>query len=235
VIYAVTNITVADPQQRVNTFLHVNHAADTPRYGVLLCLNGAGSSYRWLRQSLSLTSALSYQALNTLADQAPAGAEGLIFFPFGNGAERMLSNRSLGASFHGLDFNRHGPAHLARAVQEGVAFAMAYGLDSLRSLGLEINRLRAATSNMFLSDVFTHALAGASGATIELRQINGAIGAALGAGYGSRLFSSLRDAVGQGEGATVEASRTARADYAALYQRWCAISDNTSYIGASDG
>lgn len=235
VIYAVTDQAVADPQQRVNTFLHVNHTAREPRYGLLLCINGAGSSYRWLRQSLSLTGAPSYEALNTLAGQAPAGAEGLVFLPFGNGAERMLGQRNLGAAFHGLDFNRHGPAHLARAVLEGVAFAMAYGLEALRSLGLEISKLRAAAGNLFLSETFTQALAGASGATLELRQTSGAIGAALGAGYGARLIPTLRDAVSAGASATAGEPLDVHADYAAHYEHWRGVMNRIMPSGDDNG
>jgi xylulokinase len=220
VIYAVTDRRVADTQSRVNTFLHVNHTPDAPRYGVLLCVNGAGSSYRWLRQSLSLTSAPSYQVLSALAEQAPPGAEGLTFLPFGNGAERMLGNRCPGAGFYGLDFNRHSLAHVARAVQEGVAFAMAYGLHALRGLGLEVEAIRAAAANMFLSDVFARALANAGGVAIELRRTDGATGAALGAGYGIGRYPALHDALSYGARLFVETSARELEAYTAAYGRW---------------
>src|SRR5690606_26644227 len=41
-VYGVSTKAVYDPDSRVNTFVHVNHSASRPRYGVLLCVNGTG-------------------------------------------------------------------------------------------------------------------------------------------------------------------------------------------------
>ncbi|RZK50058.1 MAG: carbohydrate kinase, partial [Hymenobacter sp.] len=95
VIYAVTDQLFVDAQSRVNAFAHVNHAPGHPRLGVLLCINGTGSFNRWMRSVAGPQ--LSYPELNARAAAAPAGSDGLLCLPFGNGAERMLANQPVSA------------------------------------------------------------------------------------------------------------------------------------------
>ncbi len=176
VVYAVHNQPAYDAKSRVNTFIHVNNTEKDTRNGVLMCLNGTGILYSWLRQ---ISGGVPYDQMNELAaKQAPIGAEGLRIFPFGNGAERILENRLPGASMQGLDFGIHGQGHLLRAGQEGIVFALAYGMDIMRNMGLRINRVRAGKANMFLSPLFREAFANATGAEIELYNTDGAQGAA---------------------------------------------------------
>jgi len=191
VVYGVTDKKQFDPQSRVNTFAHVNHSADNPRLGVLLCINGAGILKAWVKRLLGN---ISYDEINTLAGTVPAGSDGLTILPFGNGAERVLGNCNPGAQIAGLDFNRHTRAHLCRAVQEGVAFAFMYGMDVMKETGIETKTIRAGFANMFMSDVFCQTLAGVSGATIELYDTDGALGAARGAGFGAGIYRSLDEA-----------------------------------------
>ena len=134
-----------DPQSRVNTFLHVNHEPETrPRYGTPMCVNGTGILNRWLHDVIGGPEGLSYQQMNEEAAAAPVGAEGLTVLPFGNGAERTLGNRDLGASVRGLRFNVHDHAHPLRAAQEGIVFALRYGLNIMRDMGLSVDAIRAA-------------------------------------------------------------------------------------------
>ena len=188
VIYGVSQEVAFDPQSRVNTFLHVNHTADAPRLGVLLCVNGAGALKSWTRRLMG--GELSYDDFNVLAEKAPVGCDGLVVMPFGNGAERLLGNARPGAAFLGLDLNRHNRSHLCRAVQEAVVFAFRYGMDIMREVGIVPAVIRAGQANMFLSDVFCETLASVSGARIELYETDGALGAARGAGIGAGLYAS---------------------------------------------
>lgn len=187
VVYAVTEKDPYDDQGRVNTFLHVNHTPQDPRRGVLLCLNGCGSLYSWLRRSL--TPEGTFQHLNTLAEQAPPGADGLHLFPYGNGAERTLGNRNPGASVHHLDFNRHTPAHLARAGQEGIVYALADGLEVMAKLGSPVNHVKAGRANLFLSELFCQIFCNVTGCDLSLYESDGAFGAAIGAGIGAGLMT----------------------------------------------
>lgn len=191
VVYAVHDQPAFDAQSRVNTFMHVNNSEEEVRNGVLMCLNGTGILNSWLRQ---VSGGISYDSMNQLAEKAPPGAEGLRIFPFGNGAERILGNRLPGASVHGLDFGIHSQGHLLRAGQEGIVFALAYGMDIMRDMGLRINRVRAGKANMFLSPLFREAFANATGAEIELYNTDGAQGAARGAGVGAGVFASFGEA-----------------------------------------
>jgi len=191
VVYGVTDKKQYDPLSRVNTFAHVNHSEENPRLGVLLCINGTGILKAWVKRLLG---DVSYDEMNRLAESVPAGSDGLTILPFGNGAERVLGNRNIGAQIGGLDFNRHSRAHLCRAVQEGVVFSFMYGMEVMKATGIEIKTIRAGYANMFMSDVFCRTLAGVSGATIELYDTDGALGAARGAGLGAGIYRSFGEA-----------------------------------------
>lgn len=217
VVYAVTDELVYDPQSRVNSFAHVNHTADKNRIGVLLCINGCGISNRWVRQLAG--GSLSYSQMNEAAARIAPGSEGLQLVPFGNGAERMLGNASPGASLHGLDYILHEPAHLFRAVQEGIAYAFRYGTDILKENNIFPSVIRAGRANMFLSNIFTEALVNTTGIPVELYDCDGSTGAALGAGFGAGIYSTEKEAfAGQLPLRTVEPTKESR--YNDLYTLW---------------
>ena len=221
VVYGVIDAVRYDPKSRVNPFAHVNHTAEAPRPGVLLCINGTGILNSWLRRTV--TPDLSYAAMDTLAAQAPVGSGGVTVIPFGNGAERILENRNTGCHIAGLDFNRHARAHLLRASQEGIAFSFKYGIDIMQEMGMRIRVIRAGNANMFLSPVFRQTLADVTGATIELYDTDGAVGAARGAAVGAGLFSTLGEAFGALQKIDVIAPTTSPADVDAAYQRWTSV------------
>jgi xylulokinase len=222
VVYGVIDAPRCDPASRVNTFVHVNHGPGRPRYGVLLCVNGAGILYSWLRRLVvGDTDAVPYDELNRVAAGAPVGADGLIVLPYGNGAERTLENRNLGASVIGLDFNRHGIPHLLRAGQEGIVHALNYGLQIMRAMGQDTRTIRAANANMFLSPLFREAFAAVTGARLELYETNGAQGAARGAGVGAGLYRGPSEAfTGLKPVQSVDPDRSKPEAYAAAYRGW---------------
>jgi len=88
VVYAVADRADYDRKSRVNTFVHVSHATGRPRYGILLCLNGAGILYSWLRHNAMVgrSEKLAYNDMDAFAASAPVGSDGLSILPFGNGA-----------------------------------------------------------------------------------------------------------------------------------------------------
>lgn len=192
VVYGVSSEVKFDPDSRVNTFAHVNHSGDDPRLGVLLCINGTGILNAWLKKNAAAH--LSYDDINQLAARVPAGAEGLVILPFGNGAERVLKNKNPGSTVAGLNFNIHTIGHLARAAQEGIVFSFKYGMDIMRNIGIHPSVIRAGKANMFLSPVFRQTLANITGATIELYNTDGSAGAARGAGIGSGFYQGFDDA-----------------------------------------
>ena len=217
VVYGVIGQVAHDPLSRVNPFAHVNHTAAAPRLGVLLCINGTGILNAWMRRNVA--AGLSYAEMNDLAAQVPVGSDGVSILPFGNGAERMLENRETGCSIHGLDFNRHGQAHLLRAAQEGIVFSFCYGIGIMQEMGLRVDRIHAGRANMFLSPVFREALAGTSGATIELYDTDGSVGAARGAGIGAGIYRSAEEAFSTLERLDV-IEPVRQAEYRAAFERW---------------
>ncbi|MEJ1241792.1 FGGY family carbohydrate kinase [Chryseolinea sp. T2] len=195
VIYSVTDKNAYDMKSRVNAFIHVNDEQHARRNGILLCVNGTGIQNSWLRKQAQAGGALlSYEQINSIAASAPVGSDGLTVLPFGNGAERVLEDKNINGSIHGLNFNRHSQAHLFRAAQEGIVYALRYGFDALKEMGVSSTVIRAGNANMFLSPLFREAFVNTTRARLELYDTDGAKGAALGAGVGAGLFGSFSDA-----------------------------------------
>ena len=219
VVYGVTDKVSYDKHSRVNPFVHVNHTTDSPRYGILLCINGTGSLNSWLRKNL-LTD-LSYNDINNEAAKAPIGSDGLQFFPFGNGAERILMNKDNGAGLHGLQFNRHGRSHIARSAQEGIVFALNYGMEIMQQMGMKLKTIRAGYANMFLSEVFATTFANTSCCVIELYNTDGAAGAARAAGVGAKVYNSFAESfTGMDIIKKIEPQKNNIAQTADTYQKW---------------
>jgi xylulokinase len=120
-----------------------------------------------------------------------------------------------------INFNIHNEAHLVRAAQEGVAFSMQYGMEIMREIGINPSVIRAGMANMFLSPIFRDTLAEISGATIELYDTDGSIGAANGAGIGSGTFGSFQEAFENLNKMMVIEPKGAQSDqYKEAYESW---------------
>lgn len=224
VVYGVVDQNTTDPSFRVNTFAHVNHSEAIKRLGVLLCINGTGIQYNWLRQHMG-GSQFSYDQLEHKASVISTGAEGLSLFPFGNGAERMLDNQVLGAAWHGLDFNRHGLGHVIRAGLEGIAFSFIYGMEIMKAMGVSVAHIRVGNDNLFRSSIFSNTVAQAMSSTIEVVETTGAVGAALAAGYGLGYYSSLEEATQKRKSVLMFSPKGMNTEVLATYQHWKSLLD----------
>lgn len=193
VVYGINGSVDYDPLSRVNNFAHVNHTAENPRIGVMTCISGTGILNSWVKKNVA-PAGISYSDMNILAEKVPVGSQGVIILPFGNGAERVLQNREINCSIHGINFNIHNRNHIIRAAQEGIVFSFYYGMEIMQQVGLKINRIHAGHANMFLSPVFRKTLASVSGATIDLIDTDGAMGAAKGAGIGAGIYKDNNEA-----------------------------------------
>lgn len=193
VIYGINDSTNYDPQSRVNCFAHVNHSAAAPRIGVMTCVSGTGILNSWMKHNVA-PQGMDYAEMNRLAAAAPIGCDGLAVLPFGNGAERILSNADPRCSFHGINFNIHHRQHLLRAAQEGIVFALAYGIEVMKQMGMKVERIHAGRANMFLSPIFRDTLAAVTGASIALYDTDGSVGAARGAGIGAGIYRTPAEA-----------------------------------------
>ncbi|MBE6341310.1 MAG: carbohydrate kinase [Bacteroidales bacterium] len=220
VVYGVNGSVNYDKKSRVNSFAHVNHTAESTRLGVLLCVNGTGILNSWIRRNVA-PEGIGYADMNTLAAQAPIGSNGLSILPFGNGAERMLENREIGSSISGINFNIHSKQHIIRAAQEGIVFSFKYGIDIMESMGMKVNKIHAGNANMFLSPIFRDTLAGVTGATIELYDTDGSVGAAKGAGMGAGIYKDHNEAFATLKKISViEPDAANKQAYADAYANW---------------
>ncbi len=219
VVYGVSDEIKYDPQSRVNTFAHVNYTKENPRLGVLLCINGTGILNAWLKRMVGEN--LSYDEMNKLAGEIAIGSNGLSVLPFGNGAERVLNNRNVGSVLGGINFNIHQKGHLLRAAQEGIVFSFKYGMDIMQNIGINASVIRAGKANMFLSPIFRDTLAGITGATIELYNTDGSVGAARGAGVGSGYYKSFGEAFSNLKKLeTIVPDNSKKAEYQDAYNNW---------------
>lgn len=219
VVYGVVDKPAFDPKSRVNGFAHVNHTAENPRIGVLLCINGTGIQYSWLRQQIG-TKSTSYNQLEKLAAQIPVGADDLIMLPFGNGAERVLENKNIGAQVLNLNFNRHEKGHLVRACLEGIAFSFVYGLKIMRDMGMNLSVIRVGNDNLFQSRIFSQTISNLTGAKIEMMQTTGAVGAAKAAGVGAGIFKTPKEAMGSNELVEIFKPEKEVGAYQTAYEKW---------------
>ena len=229
VVYGINDKKNHDRLSRVNIFVHVNHSPGSPRYGVLLCLNGTGILNSWLKHHFAGAGegAVTYDQMNELASTAPVGSEGLVIFPYGNGAERTLENRNVGASVHGWNFNVHKKAHFLRAAQEGIVFALNYGLGIMRDMGMELQTVKAGCANMFVSPLFAEAFATVTNVVVQLYNTDGSQGAARGAGIGAGVYADAEAAfVGLAPVKTVVPNDKLTAGYLQAYGNWESILKN---------
>ena len=220
VVYGVNGEVNYDKKSRVNTFAHVNHGAGQTRLGVMACISGTGILNSWIKRNVA-PEGISYPGMNDLAAGVPIGSEGVTILPFGNGAERVLQNREIGSSIHGVNFLRHGKQHLVRAAHEGIVFSFQYGIEIMESLGMDVKKIHAGHANMFLSPIFRETLAGVSGATIELFDTDGSVGAAKGAGIGAGIYADNNEAFSTLDRIEIiEPKVSDRQAYADAYGRW---------------
>ena len=219
VVYAVVDKPKYDNHSRVNGFAHVNHTKDDPHVGILLCINGAGSQYSWMKNQIA-RDGTTYEDMERMISAVPVNSEGLRIIPFGNGAERVLENKELGSHVINLQFNRHKRAHFYRAALEGIAFSFIYGVEILKDMDIPMNVIRVGNDNLFRSAVFASTVAALTECKIEVIETTGAVGAAKAAGYGKGIYCSLEKAL---EGTEVKKTYTANnlnGEYKRAYELW---------------
>ncbi len=138
VVFAATDTPTLDPRGRLHTFCH----AAPGRWHVMGVTQAAGLSLRWLKNLLQPdTTSGSYEALTTQAETVPAGTEGVLWAPYLFGERTPHLDPAVRAAFVGLDAT-HGPAHLTRAVLEGVAYSLRDTLTLFQELGIPARHIR---------------------------------------------------------------------------------------------
>lgn len=219
VVYGVVDQPLYDTKSRINGFAHVNHSPKNPRLGLLLCINGAGIQYAWVRKQIANANT-SYIEMEHMISAIPVGSDGLRIIPFGNGAERILENKSPGAQVNNLQFNRHNRAHFYRAALEGIAFSFVYGFDILKKSGLNPQVIKVGNDNLFQSKVFSRTIANLLNCCIEITETTGAIGAARASGIGAGIYKNLEEAIQLNKIVEKYHPEKNSAAYEIAYQAW---------------
>ena len=217
VIYAVTDILKSKESSRINSFAHVNYTPETTNVGKLLCINGAGIMYRWLRNNIGEES---YEAMNKRASKVAVGSDGVVVIPFGNGAERMLNSINIGTHFINLNLNQHSSSHLCRAALEGIAFSFVYGMEILKDDNAKINVIRAGNDNLFRSEIFSNTVATLIGHEIEIYNTTGSVGAARACGLTDGDFEKFGNNITKNDHVMTFMPLKNKEPYEMAYQHW---------------
>jgi xylulokinase len=207
--------------------LHVfNHAIPGMWY-ILGAILAAGLSLRWLRHAVGQDDAgkAAYERFSAEAERVKPGADGLIFLPYLSGERTPHMDARARGGFIGLSYH-HEQGHLARAVMEGVAFALRECLELSIGLGGAVEGI-IATGGGIESGVWRGIVADVLGLPLQksLMTEQAGVGAALVAGVGTGMYASFEDAGGlmQRYGAPTEPDAGRQAVYNALYAEYRAL------------
>ncbi len=217
VIYSITNNLSSKEPSRINHFAHVNYSDKNKSVGKLLCINGSGIQYRWLRNHSVEDS---YEKMNEMASKISVGSDGISVIPFGNGAERMLNNKNIGAHLCNINLNKHTHGHLYRSSLEGIAFSFMYGMEILKKDNASINVIRAGNDNLFRSKIFANTVSTLIGHEIEIYNTTGAFGAARASGVMNNDLSSFREKITKNDHIMTFMPLKNKSEYEDAYLRW---------------
>ena len=217
VIYSITNNLNSKEPSRINHFAHVNYTDNLKCIGKLLCINGAGIQYRWLRNH-SIDA--SYEKMNEMASKISVGSDGISVIPFGNGAERMLNNKNIGTQICNINLNKHSHGHLYRSSLEGIAFSFMYGIEILKNDNSPISVLRAGNDNLFRSKIFANTVATLIGHEIEIYNTTGAFGAARASAILNGDIETFRNTITKNDHVMTFLPLKNKSEYEDAYLRW---------------
>lgn len=179
---------VYDRKLRTQTFCHgVDRAYSV--YGAIL---NAGMSLKWLKDNI--LEEKDFITLSRMAEEVPAGSEGLVFLPYLTGERTPHMNPEARGMFYGLNLV-HTRKHMVRAVMEGVTFALRDCTEILSEMGIRgssvISSGGGAASPVWLqiqADILNR----------EVRVCNvseqACLGACMLAGVSTGQFADLREA-----------------------------------------
>jgi xylulokinase len=181
-----------DPKLRLHTFCH----APLTRWYLLGAMLSAGMALRWFRAILG-NDRFSYAELDRMAGEIEPGSEGLTFLPYIVGERSPIMDARAQGGFVGLSL-RHGPAHMVRALLEGVAFALRQIIETMEECGASLPKLVASGNGLgsplwrqMLANVIRRPLFQGQDAYAAERA---GVGAAIIGGIGAGIFKGYEEA-----------------------------------------
>ncbi len=171
VYFAVSEGFLSKPESAVHSFCH----ALPQRWHLMSVMLSAASCLDW---AAKLTGLSNVPALITAAQQADESAEPVWFLPYLSGERTPHNNPQAKGVFFGLT-HQHGPNELARAVLEGVGYALADGMDVVHACGIKPQSVTLIGGGA-RSEYWRQMLADISGQQLDYRT-GGDVGPALGA------------------------------------------------------
>ena len=198
VVFAYSDTPATDPRLRVHTFCH----AVPGKWHTMGVVLSAGGSLRWLRDTFfqpegvvaRTTGGDPYTLMAEGARQVPAGSEGLIFLPYLTGERTPYPDANARGTFFGITL-RHKRQHFARAVLEGVAYALNDTFQIFEEIGVPVTQVRASGGGA-KSPVWRQIHADVTGhphVTLSVDE-GPALGAALLAAVGTGAYPSVAEA-----------------------------------------
>ena len=180
------------------------------------------ASLRWFRDTFDGD----YAEFDRMAEEIPAGCEGLTFHPYLMGELTPYANPALRGSFIGISA-RHTKAHFVRAVMEGVAMSLRDCFTYLREKGISLGDAAFAIGGGAKSALWRQIVADALGITLITTENNdSSFGSAMCAGIAAGFFADFADALAhcRHETGRTEPNPANRAAYDALFARYKKIS-----------
>lgn len=192
--------------------------AATPGFVLVVGLHNAGTTLAWLTRTL-LDGRVTLEQLESEAMEIAPGSHGLIALPDFQGNRTPFTEPRARGALWGLSFG-HGPAHIYRAMLEGIGFATRHALDAITDGGVSVTELRAcggATRSQLTMQIYADIL-GRPVVTTHTADAS-ALGAAISASIGIGLHPDFTEAsVRMNRPGRVFTPDTAhRARYDALY------------------
>lgn len=186
VVYQVTDGPLVRPP--VSCYPHIVQG----RYYTATGINSCASAHRWVRDRFFVDEG--FDGMDQMATTVPAGSNGLIFHPYLQGERAPHWDPKLRADFIGVTM-QHERSHFARAIYEGIAYAIRDAMTVAEGLGMRYDTVRlvgggarSATWRQIMADVLGRQI---------LLPANGdaSFGAAVVAGIGVGTFADVADAV----------------------------------------
>ena len=176
-----------DRELRIHTFCHGFNKAYTI-YGAIL--NG-GMSLKWLKNNVLHDE--SFEHMSELATEVEPGSDGMIYLPYLTGERTPHMNPNAKAVFFGMQLG-HEEKHFARAVMEGVTFALKDSLEIFDEMGIKSEKIIASGGGS-ASHIWLQIQADIFNKEVMVCQVSeqACLGACIGAGVGCGLIGSVEE------------------------------------------